>query len=193
MAAHYHQPASLFCTRLHGDIIVRIVLELAHNEPLGPPRHLPPLFLLCRLVTDILNAHRKAILADIFRARFDTSAALRRLGPSALKTSALAFQLKKHTLALKRLRHCDFDSDALLGDLWTAYILFMENDGRNYAHLVEYSRIHLLLDRFMEDKRLWNLRQRWGSGWPLELTPNALVVWLLWFTMTPGAWPHLSF
>ena len=183
----YPQPASLFCTRLPPDTILDIVFHLAATDPLGPPRHLPPLFLLCKYVNHILTAHRKAIFAHVFSLNFDTSAARRRFGSSALTTSALAFQLKKQTLALKRLRNPDFDSDYFLSDLWTAFIMFMENDDRNYRHLVEYARIPDLVDSFMST-RLWALRERLGSGWPLEFTPNALIVWLLWFTMTPGAY-----
>ena len=183
--AAYFQPASLFCTRLPPDVLLLVAFELADIDPLGPPRHLPPFFLLCRYITDILTSHRKVLFARIHLAKFDTAAPSRRLRPSALTTSALAFQLKKQTLALKRIRNGDLNSDCLLSDLWTAFIMFMENDGRNYRHLVEYARIPDFLDRFMRT-RLWALRHRLGNGWPLEFTSNALVVWMLWFTMTPG-------
>ena len=183
--ASYYQPASLFCTRLPHDVILHVAFELATIDLVGPPRHLPPLFLTCKYVSDILTTNRKALFARIFRSVFDTRAALRRLGPAALTNSALAFQLKKQTLALKRIRNGDLNSDCLLSDLWTAFIMFMENDGRNYRHIVEYARIPDFLDRFMRT-RLWALRHRLGNGWPLEFTSNALVVWMLWFTMTPG-------
>ena len=181
--ASYYQPASLFCTRLPHDVILHVAFELATIDLVGPPRHLPPLFLTCKYVSDILTTNRKALFARIFRSVFDTRAALRRLGPAALTNSALAFQLKKQTLALKRLRHDDPDSDNLLSDLWTAYIMFLENDGRNYSHLIQYAHLDDLIDRYMET-RLWAHRER--LGWPLEITPNALVVWLFWHTMTPG-------
>ena len=182
--ALYHQPASLFCARLPHDVILHVAFELGAVDVLGPPCHLPPLILACKYIADILTANRKALLARIFRAKFDTRAALRRLGPTALTNSALAFQLKKQTLALRRIRHGDLESDNLLSDLWTAYIMFLENDGRNYPHLIEYAHLDSLVDRFMES-RLWAHRER--LGWPLEITPNALVVWLFWHTMTPGA------
>ncbi|KAI0713110.1 hypothetical protein C8T65DRAFT_717820 [Cerioporus squamosus] len=182
--ASYHQLASPFCARLPHDLILAIAFQLATVDPLGPPRHLPPLLLTCRYIADILASHRKALYACIFRATFDTAAALRRFGPNRLTNSALAFQLVKQTLALKRLRHGNLDSENLLSDLWTAYLMFLENDGRNYRHLVDYARIDSLVDHYMET-RLWAHRMHSGTGWPLDITPNALVVWMLWFTMTP--------
>lgn len=184
--AYHHQQPSLFCSRLPHDVILAIAFELATIDPLGPPRHLPSLLLTCKLIARILSVNRKALYARIFRAKFDTRAALRRFGPARLTNSALAFQLVKQTLALKRLRHGTLDSENLLSDLWTAYLMFIENDGRNYRHLVHYAHIHSLVDHYM-DSRLWAHRNHSGTGWPLDITPNALIVWLLWFTMTPGA------
>ncbi|RDX46801.1 hypothetical protein OH76DRAFT_1442743 [Lentinus brumalis] len=182
--ASYPQHASPFCARLPPDVILAVAFHLATVEPLGPPRHLPALLLTCRYIADILDTHRKALYARIFRATYDTGAALRRLGHTTLTNSALAFQLVKQTRALKRLRHGSLDSDNLLSDLWTAYLMFLENDGRNYRHLIHYARVDSLVDRFMET-RLWARRMHAGTGWPLDITPNALVVWMLWFTMTP--------
>ena len=88
--AAYFQPASLFCTRLPPDVLLLVAFELADIDPLGPPRHLPPFFLLCRYITDILTSHRKVLFARIHLAKFDTAAPSRRLRPSALTTSALA-------------------------------------------------------------------------------------------------------
>lgn len=184
--ALYYQPTSPFCTRLPPDVILNISFELASSDPVGPPRHLPPLLRVCSYITDILSAHRKELFARIFRAKFDTRAASRRLGSNSLTNSALAFQLKKQTLALKRLKQGDLDSENLLSDLWTAYLMFLENDGRNYLHLMEYARLDRLVDSYM-DTRLWAHRMHSGTGWPLDITPHALVIWLLWFTMTPGA------
>lgn len=185
--ALYHQPTSLFCLRLHSDVILDIAFQLAILDPLGPPRHLPPLLRVCRYIADILAANKKPLLARIFRHKFDTRAPSRRLGSAHLTNSALAFQLKKQTLALKRLSTGQLDSENLLSDLWTAYLMFIENDGRNYSHLVQYARLDRLVDNFMET-RLWAHRMHSGTEWPLDITPNALVIWLLWFTTTPGAY-----
>ncbi|KAI8990642.1 hypothetical protein BD414DRAFT_459354 [Trametes punicea] len=185
MSSHpaYYQPASSFCSLLPHDVILHVALELATIDILGPPRHLPPLFRVCRYLHDILKANRKALLARIYRRKFDTRAAVRRLGANTITNSALAFQLMKQSTALKRLREGDLDSSNLTADLWTAYIMFMENDGRNYVQLMEYARMDVLIDRFME-LRLWANRET-NLGWPVDSTPNSLVVWMLWFTMTP--------
>ncbi|KAI0778862.1 hypothetical protein BD413DRAFT_601525 [Trametes elegans] len=165
------------------DILLHVALELATIDILGPPRHLPPLFRLCRYVYHTLKANRTALFSRIYRAKFDTHAALRRFGANTITNAVLSVQLVKHTNALKRLRACNMDSDRLTDDLWTAYIMFMENDGKNYAHLMEYAHMDSFIDRYMDSEFLWG-RDR-NSGWPLDSTPNSLVVWMLWFTMTP--------
>ncbi|KAI0654436.1 hypothetical protein C8Q70DRAFT_925703 [Cubamyces menziesii] len=179
----YLQPQSLFCSRLPHDVILTIFLEVATIDILGPPRHLPPLFRVCKYIYDVLRNNRKALYARIYRRKYDTRAAVRRLGANAINNSALAFQLMKQTSALKRLRQCDLDSHNLTSDLWTAYLMFLENDGRNYEHLMFYAHIDTLIDRFME-VRLWSGRES-NLGWPLDSTPGSLVVWMLWFTMSP--------
>ncbi|KAH9897697.1 hypothetical protein C8Q73DRAFT_787944 [Cubamyces lactineus] len=179
----YHQPQSPFCARLPHDVILTIFLEVATIDILGPPRHLPPLFRICRYIYNVLRANRKALYARIYRRKFDTRAAVRRLGANAINNSALAFQLMKQTSALKRLRQGDLDSHNLTSDLWTAYLMFLENDGRNYEHLMTYAHIDTLIDRFME-VRLWSGRES-NLGWPIDSTPGSLVVWMLWFTMSP--------
>ncbi|KAH9854289.1 hypothetical protein C2E23DRAFT_818015 [Lenzites betulinus] len=177
------QPQSPFCARLPHDVILAIAAELADIDPLGPPRHLPPLFRACRYVHAVLHTHRKFLFARICRTKFDTRAAVRRFGANAITNTALAFQLKKQTLALKRLRASDLSSYHLTSDLWTAYLMFMENDGRNYGHLMDYAHLDDLIERFM-DSTLWAHRES-NLGWPVDSTPNSLVVWMLWFTMTP--------
>ncbi|KAI0354683.1 hypothetical protein OH77DRAFT_1437376 [Trametes cingulata] len=183
MSSLYHQPSSPFCSRLPHDVILAVALELATIDVLGPPRHLPPLFLTCRYLNDVLNSRKKALFARIYRCIFDTRAAIRRLGARAVNNTTLAFQLVKQVSALKRLRDGDLDSYNLTSDLWTAYIMLLENDGRNYSHLVEYAHIDVLIDRFM-DSRLWSFREG-NLGWPVDSTPSSLVVWMLWFTMSP--------
>ncbi|CDO73394.1 hypothetical protein BN946_scf185013.g28 [Trametes cinnabarina] len=186
----YRQPASPFCSRLPHDVILIIALELATVDVLGPPSNLPALFSTCRYIYHVLSYERKALFAHIYRRKFDTRAAVRRLGASSINNSALAFQLKKQTAALKRLRKGDLDSRTLTSDLWTAFIMFMENDGRNYDHLVEYAKVDALMDRFM-DERLWRGREQ-NLGWPVDSTPGSLVVWMLWFTMTPERLANLG-
>ncbi|KAI0673847.1 hypothetical protein C8Q78DRAFT_1068083 [Trametes maxima] len=181
--ASSNQPHSLFCHRLPPDVILHIALELATIDILGPPRHLPPLLQVCRYVYNVLSANKKALMARIYRSKFDLRAAQRRLGATTLTNSALAFQLKKQTCALKRLRTGDITSHSLIADLWTAFIMFLENDGRNYAHLVEYAHIDAVVERYM-DTKLWAFRET-NLGWPIDSTPNSLVVWMLWFTMSP--------
>ncbi|KAL7285040.1 hypothetical protein ACG7TL_000131 [Trametes sanguinea] len=179
----YRQPASPFCSVLPHDVILNVALELATLDLFAPPSDLLALLCTCRFLNHVLHSDRKALLARIYRRKFDTRAARRRLGSNTINNAAYAFQLIKQTAALKRLRTGDLDSPHLTGDLWTAFLMFMENDGRNYAHLVEYAHIEALLDRFMEE-RLWTGREH-NLGWPLESTPGSLVVWMLWFTMTP--------
>ncbi|GBE77595.1 predicted protein [Sparassis crispa] len=162
-------------------VLENIALEATLIDPLGPPSVLVPLLLTCRYVYHSLSMHGcPHLYGRIFRSRFDSRAAFRRLGVRATYSKNLAWQLRKHCLALKRIRRGDIFDSNLKADLWVAFIMAVENDGKNIVQL-EWANIGSLLHNFLVT-RLWENRQD-SNGWPAESALNALVIWLVWFDL----------
>ncbi|KAI0029418.1 hypothetical protein K488DRAFT_56422 [Vararia minispora EC-137] len=152
-------------------------------DPTGPPSGLVPLLLTCRVLNARLSWRNNARLYyRIATAQFDTAAARRRFGPDAdFSAPALSRHLRHTWAVLKRLRSGDLDSDSLFDDLWDAFFLAIENDGKNVRQL-EWARVHSLATRYMNE-RLWQGTIR---GWPQDTPLSALALWVLWATMDAG-------
>ena len=158
------------------DLLVRVALEVAALDSLGPPSHLVPLLCTCRHIHTSLTASSD-LFARIFKAKFDISAARRRFGPLALISRNLALQLRTYCTLLQRIKHGDIHAPTLEHDLWNAYAMLLESDGKNAAQLREYANLPAFIDRLVR-ARLWETKSE--TGWPVENTVNNLAVWLLW-------------
>ncbi|EMD32612.1 hypothetical protein CERSUDRAFT_99341 [Gelatoporia subvermispora B] len=170
--------SSRLCT-IPTIILEHIALELALLDPLGPPAHLIPLLQTCKHVNAVLShVTNNALYGAIFTLKFDKRAANRRLGEEAVYSSNLSSQLRKQCIALGRIRSGDISSPFIEEDFWTAFIMMLENDGKNAAQLLEYAKLDALVEQFLHT-RLWEGREQ-SSGWPAESTANALAVWLCW-------------
>ncbi|EJD03492.1 uncharacterized protein FOMMEDRAFT_166890 [Fomitiporia mediterranea MF3/22] len=167
------------------DILVRIALETACIDVLGPPTHLPPLLATCRPIYNAL-ARSPELNARIFKAKFDVTAARRRFGPIALLNRNLAVQLKSYCISLKRFRAGDVhaDTSTLETDLWNAFLMLTENDGKNAAQLSQYARFPEFAESLIRSRML---ADRESTGWPVETTWKSLAMWSLWMmTDTPA-------
>ncbi|PCH44499.1 hypothetical protein WOLCODRAFT_133275 [Wolfiporia cocos MD-104 SS10] len=169
--------------QLPAEILIEIALDVTiPATPHGSPIALAPLLLTCKVIYFCLRFDRCAPLyADIFRSKFDTRAAVRRMGKRAKESSGLAAQLKKHCTALHRVRAGDIYSEHLEQDLWTMWTMTLENDGRNEAHL-DWARLDVFLDAYLRT-RLWDSREQYHN-WPAESTANSLAIWLYWSRLT---------
>ena len=178
--------------RLPDELLEDIALHTVKSAFLGPPVTLSGLLRCSRSIFERLcqenNTH---IYARIFYSKFDVRAAVRRLGEDCVHTQRLTKELVRRCKALKRLRRgdvylqgtCDDTLDAGLRlDLWTAYLMFLESDGKNTQQLVQYARIdRLALDFVRPGGRLHHGMQANG-GWTVDSEVNALVLWIFWFT-----------
>ncbi|KAI0917918.1 hypothetical protein AcV5_002729 [Taiwanofungus camphoratus] len=172
--------SSVLCS-IPAEVLENIALELTVLDAVGPPSDLIPLLLTCRHIHDTLRFdHCRQLYARIFRCKFDTRAAGRRMGVRATFTSNIAMQLKKLSVALKRIRSGDIYSEHLLDDMWTAVIMCLENDGKNQDQL-DWAGLDRLVNDYVRT-RLWEDRELYHS-WPAESTLNALAIWLVWFRL----------
>lgn len=137
-----------------------------------------PLQLTCRHFYNALGIHSNAhLFADLFADRFDVSAATRRLGPLAVKSSALAFQLVEYCNAVRAIRTGDVHAPGILDTFWTAFVMLIEDDSKNRRTLND-AGLPDFVDRFVRER----LYENHICNWPVENAVNSLALWLLWLT-----------
>jgi hypothetical protein len=168
-------------------IATHVVVEDAFVP--GPPTNLLPVLLISRTVYDAISPrHNFQLLADIFHDRFDCSAVARRLGPRWTNTRCLAAELIKRFEAFARIKCRDHTTHR--DDLWTAYLMMIENDGKNERQLVEWARLDEYLPAIISYRAA---ATPWTDNcWFTETEGTSLAVWLLWMTSTPRGFRPLS-
>jgi hypothetical protein len=168
--------------RLVPDVLENIALFTVSELLLGPPTEIVSLLQTSRTCYHLLSFENNAqLFANIFRAKFDCAAPARRLGPRWMSSPSLASELRKRFMALKRIKIRD---TSCADDLWTAYLLMSENDGRNERQLIEWAGIEGYLPLAIA------YRSRPSPGYPpswfTDTEWTSLITWLLWMTSTRG-------
>ena len=176
---------SLSLVNVPHEILVKIALETALVDLLGPPAHLLSLLCTCRRFNREL-ANSTDLLARIFRAKFDISAIRRRYGPLGILSRNLASQLKVYCSTMRRMRQGDIHSEYLEHDLWVVFFMLSESDGRNAVQLKEWAHVDTFADRIIRT-RLYEGPVE--TGWPVECMRNNLAMWVLWFVTDIGTSP----
>ncbi|KAK7055324.1 hypothetical protein R3P38DRAFT_3253402 [Favolaschia claudopus] len=158
------------------EVLEYIAFQLTCLQPLGPPSALLPLLLTCKAVNKRLDGN-SALYARIFRFKFDSSAVRRRA--FVPKPAQYHDQLILYCKLLQNLRApvCNDCDEVLFG----AYLMMLENDGRNAAQLT-FAGLDSYLDIYVRT-RLWDGRQQ-AQGWPLDDAACACALWLVWMTTT---------
>ncbi|WFD31351.1 hypothetical protein MSPP1_002386 [Malassezia sp. CBS 17886] len=136
----------------------RVGAHSGGGQPEGPPQDFLHLLVVNRSTYEQLCArHNAALHARIFQAHFDTDAIQRRLGAGGVTTAALAAELPVRFRALQAIRryvvahpppsandalrraaamrHERQTNGTLLPALWAVYLMVLEHDVRNLAHL----------------------------------------------------------
>jgi hypothetical protein len=169
------------------EILEEIVIWLLRFSFLGPPADLPAFLRVSRSIWTLLarknNSH---LYARIFCLKFDVRAAVRRLGKECEHTAALSDELVKRCVGLKRLMQAintaPQNDDLLKVDLWMAYLMFIESDGRNARQLIHYARVDTFALNFVAPGGKLHKGTEENGGWIVDNEVNALAVWLFWFT-----------
>ncbi|TFY61074.1 hypothetical protein EVJ58_g4732 [Rhodofomes roseus] len=173
--------SSPLCT-LPLELLVEVALQVALlRTPAGPPSDIVSLLLSCKEIHDSLSfAHCATLYARIYQSNFDIRAPRRRMDSDDLHAQNYAAQLRKCCIALKRLRRGDLESEFLQDDLWTAWLMALENDGKNGEQL-DWAGLDDVLRRFILEK-LWEVHE--PDDWPQESAVNALAIWLFWYRLS---------
>ena len=183
------------------EVLEHIALFSAAESFLGPPSSLPPLLFTCRNINSALSITANPHLyAQIFAYKFDSAPVMRRLGWHGVAATALSSELQRRCTILKRIRRrldarVPFDlvaasevGDSLRTVLWTAYLMMLENDGKNEEQLRSYAGIDEWLRLFWFDHRGASLARCAVKldCWPQNDERNALAMWLFWFLLRTG-------
>jgi len=163
------------------EIISQFSFHLLADAPLGPPHALIPIALTCRFWKDIVTS--KPFLAKLCRFKFDVGPINRRSFHP--RDRDLADELIRCCRLIQEIRRADVaETESVVDDtLCAAYILMLNNDGKNYAQL-EHAGLDAYVDKFVRT-RLWEGRED-NQGWPLDNMNNSLALWLMWMTLTKG-------
>ena len=176
--------ASTNLSSLAPELLQKVAFFVATDSLLAAP-NIVSLICTCRAIHAKLAFDAAPYLYDrIFRAKFDVEAPRRRFGEDVLKSANLAKELKKRYVAMDRIRRGNVFSEYVLGDLWLAYLMFLESDGKNEQQLVHRAHVpnfalDFVLNRCMEDSET-------NNRWPRETDELALAVWILWLNWEPG-------
>lgn len=179
------------------EVMENIAFFAATTTDVGPPSDLLPLLLCCRSTYHALSLDTHPHLcARIFRYKFDLSAAVRRLGQQIATPEVLSKELRKRFVYLRRIRTrtdsqlCtpDTSNSPMIGELlWLAYLMMLENDGKNDKQLREYAGMEQWLMEYWFDDKGASLASKTLSEdqWPLDNEHNSLAMWLFWLFLKP--------
>ncbi|KAF5325951.1 hypothetical protein D9611_001011 [Ephemerocybe angulata] len=177
------------------EILEHIAFFLSTEEICGPPAHLVSLLLTNRKINARLSTRDNPhFYAVVFAHKFDYRTAKARLGEERIDSEALTEELKRRFTVLKRFRSkkdClagTAPSDGCLDELLaTAYLMMLEDEGRNKMQLLFYSEMDQWIKDYMLHKDGASLtRQRLeNGGYPLPTTRASLAMWLFWFFIRP--------
>jgi hypothetical protein len=182
-ASYKDMPASPLCV-IPAEVLENIALEVVLATPLGPPSPLIPILCTCKRINNILCFEKnRNLYARIFNCKFDTSATHRRLGSRSVPSRSLADQLLSYTNALQDIRAGDIYSPHVNTTLWTAFLMMLENDGKNRAQL-DWAGLDAFISRYIKNRLTEGRDQR--RGWPVENEGNSLALWLTVMTTNEG-------
>ncbi|KAF9475448.1 hypothetical protein BDN70DRAFT_883714 [Pholiota conissans] len=143
---------------------------------LGPPSDICSVVLISRSIYQQVSYKTNTnLFARIFRFKFDYSVLGRRFSERWRTSGCLASELIKRFRALKRIKAMELRIE----DLWTAYLMMMENDGRNDSQLQDYADFTKYLQSFLIYRSRPEARE---LAWFRNPVVDSLVIWILWLT-----------
>ncbi|KAJ6463540.1 hypothetical protein C8R45DRAFT_1026096 [Mycena sanguinolenta] len=176
------------------EILERVAFICATDILLGPPSSLVTLLAANRRIHSRLSfASNQYLYARIFSAKFD-------LGPSSGRfidhssPTALAHELIHRFRALNRIRaRTDYgarpssggDGDSVRELLFHAYLMMLENGGKNEQQLRDYAKLGGWLKDYLFAEHLL-ARSRLNphvEHWPPHNEHTSLAMWLFWFLL----------
>lgn len=159
------------------EILDNIAFCVATEDTsISPLNNLIPLLSLDLRTNRFLSSDSNhSLYARIFATKFDTRTTARRLGRKKLTAHGLTAELKKRCAHLRAIRALSFELDQIEPAIWTAFVMMLENDGKNETLLLEYAQIARWLELY------WvAVSTAFGEGgWPSNTLVHSACMWLL--------------
>jgi hypothetical protein len=185
------------------EVLEHIAFFTATQALLGPPSALVPLLCANRKIHSRLSiTSNHHLYANVFAHKFDIAPVIRRLGSDRTTPYILARELQRRCFYLKRIRarldssvkvsregdDHDRNSNVLHELLFHAYLLMLENEGKNEQQLREYGRIDdWLREYWFEDLGASRAKASIRMDvWLADTEDRSLAMWLFWFLLNPG-------
>ncbi|KAJ7454954.1 hypothetical protein B0H11DRAFT_2068347 [Mycena galericulata] len=176
------------------EILERIAFISATDTLLGPPSALVTLLRANRQIHASLSfASNQYLYARIFSFKFDVGP-LSHGGNNGSSPAILAHELIQRFRILQRIR-AKMDSAARPGTaedgdsvhelLLHAYLMMLENAGKNEKQLRDYARMGDWLRGYLFDEQ-YTARSKTTTHleqWPLHNDHTSLAMWLFWFLL----------
>lgn len=171
--------------RLAPYVLDNIAILAGRNAVLGPPSDLIALACSSKKLYNSLSFHKnKFVWGNVLKFKFDTDAINRRLGDGWTTLGCIAEEGRKRFAAMRRIRQKAVTGPYHLDDLWTAYLMMLESDGKNEAQLIEWADIR----RYLYAVIRYRASTPIGASllWFADSEGTGLAVWLLWMTSSAG-------
>ena len=184
------------------EVLEHIAYFAATQDFLGPPDGITALLRVDRCTHEALSMSSNHFLwSRIFAYKFDLSSPVSRLAARGKEVGPpeICEEFKLRCTLLSRIRRrtdCHAGSlnispthrDALRSILWMAYLMMLENEGKNDKQLREYAGFDAWLKDFLfhpEGASLAALSVK-EDLWPPNDERSALALWLFWYMLKPG-------
>lgn len=147
------------------------------DTSITPLSNLIPLLSLNRKTNRFLSFNSNhSLYARIYATKFDIEATTRRLGKERLTAHGLAAELKKRCIHLRAIRTLSSELDLIEpAPIWTAFVMMLENEGKNEKLLLEYALIVPWLKEYWA--AISSALER--EGWPSNTLIHSICMWLL--------------
>lgn len=196
-AANMQDPAPKL-DNIPPEILTHIAFHLAIGSiDDARPAHLLSLLLVDRHINDVLCfKNNTALYSRLFEVNFDIQAVGRREGKEAVTARALAAEFKKRVTMLKHMRNCIRLQDLKLmqlEDIWTVYMMLIENDGKNIGHLIDRTQRRTSITEDAREPKTTGMLTQWmilhraaaldsalEAGMPSGSTETSLLIWMAW-------------
>ncbi|KAJ7146189.1 hypothetical protein C8R44DRAFT_690496 [Mycena epipterygia] len=177
------------------EILERIAFISATDTLVGPPSTLMTLVAANRQINARLSfTSNQYLYARIFAFKFDMGPSSRRFTDQS-SPAVLAHELIHRFRVLQRFR-TNVDSarpesagngDSVHEALFQAYLMMLENTGKNEQQLREYARMGDWLRGYLFEEH-FPVRSRLSTQvehWPPHNDHTSLAMWLFWFLLRP--------
>ncbi|KAI0659610.1 hypothetical protein C8Q70DRAFT_985514 [Cubamyces menziesii] len=181
------------------EVLEHVAFFAATDNFLGPPHGLVALLMVDRRTHAALSMSTNPYFwSRIFAYKFDLPCSSHRPSERSLGPPEICEEFKLRCTLLQRIRRrtdCLATSytlspthrDALRSILWMAYLMMLENNGKNDKQLRDYAGFDAWLKDFLfhpsgASLAAWSVKV---DLWPPNDERSALALWLFWYMLKP--------